>query len=81
MNPKLENQSLPSTPEDWVSKGVEPVDEPQPQEKKKNKRITLTVTEELHKKAHIYARMNGINVTELITKFLEEITAESENLT
>ena len=71
-NPK-DNQDVPSTPEAWVSQGTETTS-PAPTEIKK-KRITLTVTEDLHKKAHIYARMQGVTVTELVTRFLEEVTA------
>ncbi len=70
LNPKLE--SIPPTPEDWISQGSERIEPPK--EEGRKKRITLTVTEELHKKAHIYARTQGVTVTDLVTNFLENLT-------
>lgn len=70
LSPKLE--TIPPTPEAWVSQGSERA-QPTPGEEKK-KRITLTVSEELHKKVHIYARTQGVTVTELVTEFLKKLT-------
>lgn len=70
LNPKIETS--PPTPEVWVSQGSEQAQLIQVEEKKK--RITLTVGEELHKKVHIYARTQGVTVTELVTEFLKKLT-------
>lgn len=72
-NPKIE--VMPSTPEAWVSQGAETALEAKQEGPKK--RITLTVTEELHKKVHIYARTKGVTVTDLVTEFLENVIQEN----
>jgi hypothetical protein len=77
-NPKID---IPTDPNAWVSSGAENGDRQlqavqQEEVKKKSlKRITLTVSEDLHKRTHIYARQHDITVTELITNFLEGLTS------
>ena len=74
-NPK--STDVPDDPDTLVNSGAENGDrQPQEVKKKRLKRITLTVPEDLHKSVHIYARQNDITVTKLVTNYLKELIAQ-----